>query len=238
MVDTEPSIRWEPLPLSWGLGDWAYGRITTPQEFVHTSSHDNIYDEDAEALVPELFAWDEMIASERVKDLIDGFASKSCYVSPMKLNGRKSGDLHPTPYFKVLIRQAVEYIGDAHMPRRKKEPGARIGDEVWSGLCENAAMVRLVADLPIFIFGRDNMTPVVNAALDRHLKAHSVSGLAEYSEGLLPGRSGLRDFAAVTALRPGPDVPLRQFGDRVHDRNMTIAVKRYTLRANAPQLGT
>lgn len=182
-----------------------------PQEAVDTWFYGNTYDEDAEELIPELMVWGELVVSERVKDLIQSFAPNFCYLSPMKLIGQKTGAPHPTPYFKVLVRQVINYIGSTKRPRRRQTTDFRpLSDENWSALCENEGVIRYISRLPISLSSRGAGTPILNAALYRHLKAHNGSGLIEYID--YPEREHLFAvrvrFEAAIPLRPGPDVPL------------------------------
>lgn len=209
LIDPDRQIRLEPLVRPLGMEDWAYARITTPQEHVCSWFFDYTYNEDVDALLPEMFVWGELVVSERVKDLIADFAPEYCYFSPMDLTGKRSGTPHPTPYFKVLIRHALKYIGSDRLPYRKEGARRPVNDKNWSALCQTPAAVDLVSQLPIFIFGRNDLNPILNAALYRHLKAHDVSGLIEYTDASLPGHAALRGFETVSPLNPGPDVPFR-----------------------------
>lgn len=94
-------------------------------------------------------------------------------------------------------------------PDARKPPASPVSDKNWSGLCETPAAVEFLSQLPIFIFSRNDMNPILNAALYRHLKAHNVSGLIEYTDDPLLERAALRGFETVSPLNPGPDVPLR-----------------------------
>ncbi|MEX0287185.1 MAG: hypothetical protein AB3N23_21475 [Paracoccaceae bacterium] len=183
VVDTETGARWEPLPLGpWSKDDhWYFGQVTMDEALVSEYYYGYLFRSEAEDLIPDMFAWDELVVSERVRDLIAEFAPGFCYFAPVTFVGMDSGKPAKMPLFKVLVRRCLYFDGPLQRPRIRPQGQNRtlVDADTWTAFCQRPDIQKTALELPIFLFNRMEKYPILNADLFQHLKAHDISGLLE-----------------------------------------------------------
>jgi len=214
VIDRETDARWEPLSPDCSLHNWAYGQVTLHEQNFKEYYRDYAYEENLEALLPEIFVRnDDLIVSERVRDLVGEFAPGFCYFSPIKIVHKNTGKSTEAKYFKAFLRRRLTYVGGSPqklypLPWGRLHP---IPKPDWTALCNSAEAKTLAYELPIFAVGLTKY-PILSSELYQLLKREGVSGLLELSELYVPDEQQLRppsfhEFETVYPL--DPDAQLR-----------------------------
>lgn len=203
LIDAETGARWDPLELPQGHDHWFRGIVSINEDRVGDYFYDYLFKDTGEAFLPEMFSWDELVVSERVRDLISAFAPGCCYFSPVSFLRMISRTPTDTPYFKAFVRQNFDYSGPSIRNFQIKSV-PQVNRHTWKAFCQSPELQALAFDEPIFLFERSKRCPILSRALFQHLKKHKVTGLLEATENF-PGttRPGAHlAFETVFPLTP------------------------------------